>query len=247
MKKILLTTFAILMLVSTILRADEGMWLPMLVQKLNISKMKELGCQLTAAQIYDINNASLKDAVVALDHGMCTAELISKDGLLLTNHHCGYEEIQAHSSVAHDYLTNGFVAHNRAEELSNPGKTASFLINITDITGEVLSVVKDGMSEEERSMTIYRRMQELEKTAKLDKPWYEARVMPMFRGTQFFLFIYETYKDIRLVFAPPESIGKFGGDTDNWEWPRHTGDFSVFRIYCAPMVRRQIIRPTMFR
>ncbi len=215
---------------------DEGMWLPLLVQKLNIKKMQAMGLKLTAEDIYSVNSGSLKDAVIALDHGSCTGELVSPDGLFLTNHHCGYGEIQAHSSVEHDYLTDGFWAMSRDEELPNPGKTVSFLISITDVTDKINAVINDKMSEKERELAIQKLAEKLESEAVKNsgKDWYEARVQPFFEGNQFYLFIYETFKDIRLVGAPPSSIGKYGADTDNWMWPRHTGDFSMFRIYCAP-------------
>ncbi|PID88153.1 MAG: serine protease [Bacteroidia bacterium] len=215
---------------------DEGMWLPLLVQKLNMKKMKKLGLKLSAEEIYSVNKSSLKDAVIALDHGSCTGELVSPDGLFLTNHHCGYGEIQAHSSVEHDYLTEGFWAKKRKDELPNPGKTVSFLINVTDVTAQINAEVNDKMSENERGEAIRKVAKKLEKEAikNSGKDWYEARVQSMFDGNFYYLFVYETFKDIRLVGAPPSSIGKYGADTDNWMWPRHTGDFSMFRIYCAP-------------
>jgi hypothetical protein len=234
--------FAVLILFSLVLNTtvradgdDEGMWLPLLVQKLNMQKMKSMGLKLTAEDIYSINKGSLKDAVIALDHGSCTGELVSAEGLFLTNHHCGYGEIQAHSTVENDYLTDGFWAMTRKEELPNPGKTVSFLISVEDVTDKVNAVLNNDMSESEREMAISKISEELEKQAvKNSKEWYEAQVQPFFEGNQFYLFVYETFKDIRLVGAPPSSIGKFGADTDNWMWPRHTGDFSMFRIYCAP-------------
>lgn len=212
---------------------DEGMWLPLLVQKLNIKKMQEMGLKLSAEDIYSINSGSLKDAVIALDHGSCTGELVSPDGLFLTNHHCGYGEIQAHSTVEHDYLTDGFWAMTREQELPNPAKTVSFLIRVDDVTARVNEVLNDKMTEEEREAAIEKIAKVIEAEATKDN-WYEARVQPFFHGNQFFVFIYETFKDVRLVGAPPSSIGKFGADTDNWMWPRHTGDFSMFRIYCGP-------------
>lgn len=214
---------------------DEGMWLPMLVQKLNIKKMQAMGLKLSAEDIYSVNNGSLKDAVIALDHGSCSGELVSDEGLFLTNHHCGYGEIQAHSTVEHDYLTDGFWAMTRAEELPNPGKTVSFLINVTDVTDKVNAVVTDEMTEKERDAVISQLAKKLEKEAvDNSKEWYEAKMQSFFEGNNYYLFVYETYKDVRLVGAPPSSIGKYGADTDNWMWPRHTGDFSMFRIYCAP-------------
>jgi len=241
MFKKFLTVFLLFTLIlnTTTVKADgddEGMWLPLLVQKLNIKKMQAMGLKLTAEDIYSVNKGSLKDAVIALDHGSCSGELVSPDGLFLTNHHCGYGEIQAHSSVEHDYLTDGFWAMSRAEELPNPGKTVSFLISITDVTEKINKVVSDTMNEKERDLAIQKLSKELQDEAikNSGKDWYEAKVQAFFEGNSFYLFIYETFKDIRLVGAPPSSIGKYGADTDNWMWPRHTGDFSMFRIYCAP-------------
>lgn len=213
--------------------ADEGMWLPSLIHKLNINTMQEMGCELSAEDIYSINNSSLKDAIVALDRGSCTAEIISKNGLLLTNHHCGFGEIQSHSSVEHDYLQDGFWAMTKEEELPNPGKTVTFLIRVEDVTEKVLAEVNDDMSEEERSNKINEVADELEKEAKGDTH-YEVYVRNFFNGNQYFLFVTETFRDVRLVGAPPQALGKFGGDTDNWMWPRHTNDFSMFRVYSGP-------------
>ena len=212
--------------------ADEGMWLPSLIYKLNISDMQDEGFQLSAEDIYSINHSSIKDAVVALDRGSCTAELISNDGLLLTNHHCGFGEIQSHSSVEHDYLSDGFWAKTRDEELPNPGKTVSFLIRMEDVTDKVLAEVTDEMSEEERNRVIRRKSAELEREAR--EMNYETLVRGFFNSNQFYLFVLETFRDVRLVGAPPQALGKFGGDTDNWMWPRHTNDFSMFRVYCSP-------------
>ncbi len=213
--------------------ADEGMWLPSLIHKLNIADMQKTGCELSAENIYSINNSSLKDAVVALDHGSCTAELISKDGLLLTNHHCGFGEIQSHSSVEHDYLRDGFWAMSKEEELPNPGKTVSFLVSIEEVTDKVLADVTDDMDENERTKTVRGVASKLEKEAKGDTH-YETYVRSFFNSNKYYLFALETFKDIRLVGAPPQALGKFGGDTDNWMWPRHTNDFSMFRVYCGP-------------
>ncbi len=213
--------------------ADEGMWLPALVQKLNISEMKEMGFQLDADDIYSINNASLKDAVVALDRGSCTAELISEDGLLLTNHHCGYDEIQSHSSVDDDFLQDGFWAMTHEEELPNPGKSVSFLVEIEDVTDKVLDEVTGDMDEDERNKTIRETTRELEEEAKGDTH-YETYVRSFFNSNQYHLFTVETFNDVRLVGAPPQALGKFGGDTDNWMWPRHTNDFAMFRVYSGP-------------
>lgn len=213
--------------------ADEGMWLPSLIHKLNISEMQEIGLELSAEDIYSINNSSLKDAVVALDRGSCTAELISKEGLLLTNHHCGYDEIQNHSSVDHDYLQDGFWAMTREEELPNPGKSVSFLVRIEDVTEKVLAELTGDITEEERRRKINSITSDLEKEAKGDTH-YETYVRSFFNSNQFFLFVVETFNDVRLVGAPPQALGKFGGDTDNWMWPRHTADFTLFRVYSGP-------------
>ncbi|MFV0505215.1 MAG: S46 family peptidase [Bacteroidales bacterium] len=229
MKKLLLLLLPAVMLCSSA-RADEGMWLLPLIKKLNIDKMQELGCELSAEDIYNTNNASLKDAIVALDHGSCTAELVSKKGLLLTNHHCGYGEIQAHSSVEHDYLKNGFWAKSLKEELPNPDKTVTFLIRVEDVTEKI----NDAMSNVDKDKYAVANLVNDLVSSATENNKYTAEVIPMFEGNQYFMFVYITYKDIRLVGAPPSSIGKFGADTDNWMWPRHTGDFSMFRIYTAP-------------
>ncbi len=213
-------------------KADEGMWFLAFINK-NYKEMKAMGFKLTPKDIYDINHSSMKDAVVTLDGGMCTAELVSSKGLLLTNHHCGYEQIQAHSSVEHDYLTNGFWAKSLSEELPNPGKTVTFLIRMEDVSDKVNAELNDKMTEEEREMTIRKISDKIEKEA-IGTSDYEADVRSFFNGNNFYLFVKETFRDVRLVGAPPSSIGKFGGDTDNWMWPRQTGDFSIFRIYCSP-------------
>ena len=213
--------------------ADEGMWLPSLIYKLNIADMKKDGLELSAEEIYSINHSSLKDAVVALDRGSCTAELISNDGLLLTNHHCGFGEIQSHSSVEHDYLRDGFWAMNRDEELPNPGKTVTFLVRVEDVTDKVLADVTEEMTEQERTNAVRRESIKLENEAK-GNTHYETYVRSFFNSNKYFLFVTETFRDVRLVGAPPQALGKFGGDTDNWMWPRHTNDFSMFRVYCGP-------------
>lgn len=195
--------------------------------------MRQMGCELSADEIYSVNNSSLKDAVVALDRGSCTGELVSAQGLLLTNHHCGYGEIQAHSSVEHDYLRDGFWAKSYDEELPNPGKTVSFLVRMEDVTTRVLDSLEEGTSDEKRQVEIHKRSFEIQKEA-TEGTHYDAKVQSLFNGNQYFLFVYETFRDVRLVGVPPASIGKFGGDTDNWMWPRHTGDFTLFRVYCGP-------------
>ena len=233
MKNSLVALFIFVFVLNISSKADEGMWLPSLVGKLNILKMNSMGCKLTAEQIYSINQSSLKDAVVALDRGSCTAEVVSADGLLLTNHHCGFGEIQAHSSVEHDYLKDGFWAAKREDELSNPGKTVTFLIRMEDVTDKVLKNVTPQMDDQARSSKIRDAVSAIEKEAKGETS-YEIRVKSLFESNKYYLFVTETFKDIRLVGTPPQSIGKFGGETDNWMWPRHTGDFSMFRIYCSP-------------
>jgi hypothetical protein len=233
MKKILLSLLLIAgLLSSNQVKADEGMWLPYFLGK-KYQEMKALGLNLTQDQLYSINQASMKDAIVMLDGGNCTGEMISSQGLMLTNHHCGYGEIQAHSSVEHDYLTNGFWAYQLSEELINPGKTASFLVRIEDVTSKVLEGISLETSEQDREAKISTAIAKIEKEA-VKGTHYNASVGVMFEGNEFYLFVYETFKDVRLVGAPPSSIGKFGGDTDNWIWPRHTGDFTLFRVYMGP-------------
>ena len=210
---------------------DEGMWVLPLIEKLNIGKMTELGLKLSAEDIYSLNRASIKDAVVSIPG--CTGEIVSSQGLLLTNHHCGYDYIQVHSSVDHDYLRNGFWAMSKEEELPNPGMYANFLIRIEDVTDQVLANAKTGMSEQDRSSAINEARSDIEaKAAKGTN--YRATVSDFYGGNYFYLLVYERYTDVRFVGAPPSSIGKFGFDTDNWEWPRQTGDFSVFRVYSGP-------------
>ena len=214
MKRTLLTLFAALAVLPAL--ADEGMWLPSLISE-RIDDMRSKGFRLTAEDIYSINQASMKDAVVLFDGG-CTGELVSPEGLLLTNHHCGYDAIQRHSTVEHDYLTHGFWAMSRAEELPNEGLNVRFLVRMEEVTDRL----KAGETAEE----IVRR-------AEAEGKGFRASVEQMYYGNQQFLFVYRQFDDVRLVAAPPSSIGKFGGDTDNWIWPRHTGDFSVFRIYAS--------------
>ncbi|MFY9116798.1 MAG: S46 family peptidase [Bacteroidales bacterium] len=213
------------------IQADEGMWLPMLIGQ-KIERMQELGFKLTAEDIYSINKASLKDAIVHFGGG-CTGEVISAEGLLLTNHHCGYGQIQAHSSVENDYLKDGFWARTRAEELPNKGLTVTFMRRMEDVTDQVLTGIKDNMDEAKRQEIIAKNIKKLtDKTLKgLDKNFYSVTINPTYYGNQYFLYFNEIFRDVRLVGAPPSSIGKFGGDTDNWIWPRHTGDFALFRIY----------------
>lgn len=222
--------------VSTVLscgvcRADNGMWLPSLISE-RIGDMQARGFRLTAEDIYSVNQASLKDAVVLFGGG-CTGEIVSKDGLLLTNHHCGYSWIQKHSSVEHDYLKDGFWAMDRGEELTNPGLYVRILDRMDDVTSTVLSGYVPSMTEEERDSIAKVNAQAVIQSAVSGGKCLKASIEPLYYGNQYFLFVYKEYTDIRLVGAPPSSIGKFGGDTDNWMWPRHTGDFSIFRIYAG--------------
>ncbi len=209
--------------------AKEGIWLPYLLQQLNEPEMKEMGMRISASDIYNINKASIKDAIVQFGGG-CTGEVVSEQGLLLTNHHCGYGSIQRHSALDHDYLTNGFWSRSLEEELPNPGLTVTFLIRMEDVTKQITVGIKPAMNESERNKIILRNSERITGEA-IKGTYYEARVRPFYYGNQYILMVSETFRDIRLVGAPPSNIGKFGGDTDNWMWPRHTGDFSVFRIY----------------
>lgn len=211
------------------LRADEGMWLLSMLEGYTIEDMQAEGFKLTAEDIYSVNKACLKDAVVIFGGG-CTGELISGEGLLLTNHHCGYGVIQSHSSVENDYLTDGFWAMNKSEELPNPRLSVQFMRYMKDVTGEVFKGITGETSEDMADRIIGNNMNRIA-TEALDGTGYEGYVRSMFHGNQYFLFVYERYNDVRLVGAPPSSIGNFGEDHDNWMWPRHTGDFSLFRIY----------------
>lgn len=231
MLKKYLFVFVLAFTTLTSVRADEGMWLPILIEK-NMATMTELGFKLTASDIYNINQACIKDAIVALDGGSCTASFVSPEGLMMTNHHCGYGEIQSHSTVENDLLTNGFFARSKKEELANPGKTAWILVSVADVTERVLDSTEN-MTIAERDEHIAKvKSQLVDENSNESK--YTVEVESMYYGNQYYMFVYEVFKDVRLVAAPPESIGKFGADTDNWMWPRHTGDFSMFRVYCAP-------------
>jgi len=229
MKKILLSFVAAMLLISTTLTANEGMWLPMFIKRLNYVDMQKMGLQLTAEEIYSVNNSSLKDAIVSFG-GFCTGEIISNKGLILTNHHCGYGSIQKHSTVENDYLANGFWAYNLDEEKPNEDLYVAFLERMEDVTNKVLADVTAEMTEEERSAAINAARKAIVEEVTKDTK-FNADVKSFFGGNEFYLFIYNTFNDVRLVGAPPTSIGKYGGDTDNWMWPRHTGDFSMFRVY----------------
>lgn len=211
--------------------ADEGMWLPQLLAALNEKQMKKMGMKISAADIYSINKSSLKDAIVSFG-GFCTAEVISGKGLILTNHHCGFDAIQNHSTLEKNYLQNGFWAMSHAEELPNPGLTATFIIRIDDVTSLVLDGITAGMPENERQSQVDKNILKTREAA-VKESWQDVMVRPFFEGNKYYLFVTETFKDVRLVGAPPSAIGNFGKDTDNWMWPRHTGDFSLFRIYAG--------------
>lgn len=213
-----------------IVRADEGMWLPFMLGR-NYEDMKKHGLNLSAEEIYSINNASIKDAVISFG-GFCTGEIISNKGLILTNHHCGYDAIAGASTSEHNYLDNGFWAKNHSEEIAVPGLTATFIIRIQDVTAEITKELNASMTEAERAAKIKEISDILTKEA-VNGTHYEAFVRDFFEGNEFYLFVKETFKDVRLVGTPPQSAGKFGGDTDNWMWPRHTADFSMFRIYAG--------------
>ncbi|MBN2681863.1 MAG: S46 family peptidase [Bacteroidales bacterium] len=217
---------------SLLLKADEGMWLPLLVERLNYDDMKKMGCKLTPEEIYSVNKSSLKDAIVLFGNG-CTGEIISDKGLLLTNHHCGLSQIQKHSSVENDYLTHGFWAKSLGEELPNAGLKVSFLIRMEDVTKTVLDGVSAEMTEAERNAIIEKAARQIEKEAK-SGTHYQSKVKAVFGGNEYYLFVYEVYEDVRMVGAPPWGIGKYGADTDNWMWPRHKGDFCLFRVYSGP-------------
>ena len=226
MKKIL--AFLVLATISLPLMADEGMWIPMLLQR-NEAAMQKAGMHISAKDIYDINHASLKDAILLFGGG-CTGEFVSEEGLLLTNHHCGYSYIVQHSSVEHDYLTNGFWAMSRDQEIPCPGLSVTRLVRMEDVTAQVLEGVTDETTEADREKIVAKNIAAI--TAKaVEGTHYKAIIKPFYYGNQYFMYVNEVFTDVRLVGAPPSNIGKFGGDTDNWMWPRHTGDFSMFRVY----------------
>jgi hypothetical protein len=251
MKRIYIISVIIFLGIRFETQADEGMWLPIFIERLNYADMEKMGLHLTAEEIYSVNHSSLKDAIVQFGRG-CTAELISDQGLLITNHHCGYGLIQAHSSLEHDYLNNGFWAQSPEEELPNERLSVTFLIRIEDVTQRVLATLSPSMTEDERAVRVDSISGIIVKEA-IGETHYDASVRSFFEGNEFYLFVFETYRDVRLVGAPPSSIGKFGADTDNWMWPRHTGDFSMFRIYAdkdgkpAPYSRDNVpLKPRKF-
>ena len=227
MKKIL-SIVATIALLLPVAMADEGMWIPMLLGR-NQAAMQKAGMHITAKDIYDINNACLKDAVILFNQG-CTGEFVSDQGLFLTNHHCGYYYITSNSTVEHDYLTHGFWAMTREQEIPCKGLTATRLVRMEDVTNRVLSGINEKTSEEERERIVKQNITILT-TEAVAGTHYKAIIKPFYYGNQYFMYINEVFTDVRLVGAPPSNIGKFGGDTDNWMWPRHTGDFSMFRVY----------------
>ncbi|MDR0814437.1 MAG: S46 family peptidase [Bacteroidales bacterium] len=229
MSRYRLTAVFLFVVMFSPVRADEGMWIPLLLEQTRYRQMKELGLKLSPEDIYSINHASLKDAVVLFGGG-CSGVVVSAQGLLFTNYHCGYGQVQSHSSLEHDYLTDGFWAQSAGDELPNPGLTATFLERMEDVTAEVLQRITSGMTERQRNDSIAAAVARIVK-ARQPAKHHRVDVKPLFGGNQYFMYVYEIFSDVRLVGAPPTAIGKFGGDTDNWIWPRHTGDFSIFRIY----------------
>jgi len=229
MKKFIIAFFVFISIAKVDLYAKEGMWVPLFLQELNEAEMKKMGLNISAEDIYSISQTSLKDAIVIFGGG-CTGEVVSDQGLVLTNHHCGYGAIQNHSSIEHDYLTHGFWAMDKSEELANPGLTVTFLVQMREVSDAVLEGTSEDMKEADRQKIIDETIKKLI----ADEPIEEGNqviIKPFFSGNRYILFVYDIFTDVRLVGAPPSNIGKFGGDTDNWMWPRHTGDFSVFRIY----------------
>jgi len=229
MKRFSLLFLGAVLLLAPLSRADEGMWLLPLLQKYNIATMQSMGLKLSAEDIYSVNHSSIKDAIVMFGRG-CTGEVISSQGLVLTNHHCGYGAIQSHSSVEHDYLKDGFWAMSMEEEIPTPGLSVTFLVRIEDVTDVMNNMLQGRITESERAKIIEAVGDSLSAEATKDTHYY-ALVQSFYGGNAFYLLVYETFNDVRMVGAPPSSIGKFGADTDNWIWPRHTGDFSLFRIY----------------
>ncbi|MEC4049706.1 S46 family peptidase [Flavobacterium sp. SUN046] len=229
MKKIILSLITAIMLIPMSARADEGMWFLMFIERLNHRDMEKMGLQLTSEEIYSINHHSLKDAIVQFNGG-CTAEIISKDGLVLTNHHCGYDAVAELSSADHNYLKNGYWAENRMAEKKPSSLYVRFFVRMDDCSKRILAKVNPSMSEADREKAINAEIALIEKENN-EGGKYTVSVRSFFQGNEFYFFVYQDYKDVRLVGVPPESLGKFGGDTDNWEWPRHTADFSMFRVY----------------
>ena len=237
MKRLILLFVSAIFCLGLFASPDEGMWIPSKIAQLNYADMQKLGCKLTAEEIYSINNSSLKDAIFQLQTeegmGFCTGEIVSKQGLLFTNHHCGYEAITKLSTTEHNYLKDGFWAKSLGEEISVPGVRVTRVVRIDDVTSRVLKDITSETSEADREKMVAKAIKEIEAEA-IEGTHYEASVSEMYQGGEYYLFVYEAFGDVRFVGAPPSAIGKFGGDTDNWMWPRHTGDFSIFRVYMAP-------------
>ncbi|CAM3898465.1 S46 family peptidase [Flavobacterium branchiophilum] len=229
MRKIIFPLLGLLMLVPTSMKADEGMWFLMFIERLNHRDMQKMGLQLTAEEIYSINHHSLKDAIVQFNGG-CTAEMISKDGLVLTNHHCGYDAVAELSTADKNYLKDGYWAPNKKAEMKPSSLYVRFFVRMDDVSKRILSKVNDKMTELEREAAVNKEIAMIEKENN-EGGKYTVSVRSFFQGNEYYYFVYQDYKDVRLVGVPPESLGKFGGDTDNWEWPRHTADFSMFRVY----------------
>lgn len=225
----LITAFLVVFLIQTNTHAGEGMWLPLFLKQLNEAEMQSMGMKISAEDIYSVNKGSLKDAIVHFG-GFCTGEVISDQGLVLTNHHCGFGQIQYHSTLENNYLEDGFWASNNSEELPNPGLFVTFIVRIEDVSEAILKGTEEAQNAKSRQSIVDKNINTLKSSLTLGE-FEDALIRPFFEGNQYFMFITETYRDIRLVGAPPSSIGKFGADTDNWEWPRHTGDFAMFRIY----------------
>ncbi|NOR87346.1 MAG: serine protease [Bacteroidales bacterium] len=232
MKKFIILIFALLIGLTPALKADEGMWVPMFLKQLNIKDMKKAGFKLSAEDIYSVNKSSLKDAIIVFGGG-CTGEIVSPEGLIFTNHHCGYGSIQKVSTIEHDYLTDGFWSKNKAEEIPIEGLTVKFLVSMDDVTTKMFEGISDTMTEGQRNQVLADNEDAIVEAATEDNH-YMAFVENFFAGNEYYLITYEVFTDVRLVGTPPEAIGKYGADTDNWMWPRHTGDFSVFRVYMAP-------------
>jgi hypothetical protein len=232
MKKLIILIVAIIIGIQPVLKADEGMWVPMFLEKLNIKDMQQKGFKLSAEDVYSVNKSSLKDAIIIFGGG-CTGEIVSPEGLIFTNHHCGYGSIQKVSSIEHDYLTDGFWAMNKSEEIAIDGLTVKFLVRMDDVTAKMFEGISDTMTESERAEVLSKNEDAIIENATKDTH-YSAIVENYFSGNEYYLVVYEVFEDIRLVGTPPESVGKYGADTDNWMWPRHTGDFSIFRVYMSP-------------
>jgi hypothetical protein len=232
MKKLVIFIFVLTFGLQSSLKADEGMWVPMFLKQLNIKDMHRKGFKLSAEDLYSINHASLKDAIIIFGGG-CTGEIVSPEGLIFTNHHCGYSSIQKVSTIDHDYLTNGFWSKNKSEEIPIDGLTVKFMRSMSDVTTAMLDGISDTMTEAERNVILAKHQKELIKKATEGND-YHVIIRNFFEGNEYYMVVYEVFTDIRLVGNPPEAVGKFGADTDNWMWPRHTGDFSIFRVYTAP-------------